>query len=99
MKLIAIFFCLIVTTQSWFKFKKIPEWFKTKPSIDFSFKYYAQKFKIDIEGDLYNKRLEIFKTNLDLIEEHNKNPEKSYRLKITPLSFLDDEERASYLGV
>lgn len=99
MKQLAILFALVMTIQSHFKFKKTPNKFIVKPTPEVSFKYFAQKYKIDISGDLFDKRLEIFKQNLEEIEAHNRNPENTFRLRITPLSFLTAEERASYLGV
>ncbi|XP_049847887.1 crustapain-like [Schistocerca gregaria] len=46
----------------------------------------------------YNRRLAIFKHNLQIIEEHNKNPDVPYSLGITKFSDMTDEEfRMTYM--
>ena len=87
MKSITIMVIFFVQTQSHFNFNK----FKPRPSDEYNFKYYAQKFNIDITGDQYQIKLDIFKKSLAEINEHNNNRDKTYFLKITPQSFMNDE--------
>lgn len=57
------------------------------------------KFDINIEGDQYEIRKALFEANLQLINEHNSNPDNTFRLGITPFSFYTEEEKLAVLGV